>query len=54
MVALLGARAPLMLDSMLPELKLAERPHLLRLIAARGEVEATYLAAEQRIVGRGF
>lgn len=54
MAALLGARSPLMLDSMLPELKLAERPHLQRLIAARAEVEAAYLAAEQRVVGRGF
>lgn len=54
MVALLGGRAPLMLDSMLPELKSAERPHLARLIAKRVAVEAAYLAAEERIVARGF
>ena len=45
MVALLGGRAPLMLDSMLPELKLAQRPHLARLIAARADVEAAYQRA---------
>ena len=54
MVALLGARAPLMLDAMLPELKVAQRPHLSRLIEARGEVEAALLAAEERVVARGF
>ena len=54
MVALLGARSPLMLDSMLPELKLAQRPHLIRLIEARAEVEAAYVAAEERIAARGF
>jgi len=54
MVALLGTRAPLMLDSMLPELKLAELPHLSRLIAERSAVEAAYVAAEERIAARGF
>ncbi len=54
MVALLGARSPLMLDSMLPELKLAEKPHLRRLIEDRTAVEAAYLAAEERVVARGF
>ena len=53
-VALLGERSPLLLDSMLPELKQAERPHLLRLIELRAAVEAAYLAAEQRIAARGF
>ena len=53
-VALLGSRAPLMLDSMLPELKSAERPHLRRLIEQRAAVEAAYLAAETRVVERGF
>ncbi len=54
MVALLGARSPLMLDSMLPSLKVAQRPHLIRLIEARVEVEAAYVAAEERIAARGF
>ena len=53
-VDLLGARSPLMLDSMLPELKVAERPHLARLIEARAEVETAYRTAEERIVARGF
>ncbi len=54
-VALLGARAPLMLDSMLPELKSAERPLLAtadRALAARSK--RLMPAAEERIVGRGF
>ena len=53
-VALLGARAPLMLDSMLPELKSAQRPHLRRLIEERTAVEAAFLAAEERVLARGF
>jgi uncharacterized protein YllA (UPF0747 family) len=53
-VALLGARSPLMLDSMLPELKVAQRPYLVRLIEARAEVEAAYQTAEEHIVAHGF
>ena len=53
-VALLGGRAPLMLDSMLPELKAAQRPHLRRLIEERAAVETAYVAAEDRVVARGF
>jgi bacillithiol synthase len=53
-VALLGGRAPLMLDSTLPELKAAERPWLATLIARRAEVEAAYAAADERVVARGF
>jgi bacillithiol synthase len=53
-IALLGARAPLMLDSMLPELKVAERPLLATLIARRAEVEAAYAAADTRVLARGF
>ncbi|MEO8198489.1 MAG: bacillithiol biosynthesis BshC [Thermoanaerobaculia bacterium] len=54
MVALLGGRAPLLLDSMLPELKVAERPHLARLVEQRAAVEAAYAAAEARVLARGF
>ena len=54
MIALLGGRAPLMLDSMLPELKAAERPLLGILIARRAEVEAAYAAADERVLARGF
>lgn len=54
MVHLLGARAPLFLDAQLPELKAAERPHLLRLIRERAALEAAYRAADSRIEARGF
>jgi bacillithiol synthase len=54
MIGLLGGRAPLMLDSMLPELKAAQRPHLRRLIEQREAVEAAYVAAESRVLARGF
>ncbi len=53
-VALLGARAPLMLDSMLPELKAAERPFLHRLVDRRAAVEEASAAADTRILARGF
>ena len=53
-VALLGARAPLMLDSMLPELKIAERPLLRALVERRVAVEEALVAAEGRILARGF
>ncbi len=53
-VALLGARAPLMLDSMLPELKAAERPFLRRLVEQRAAVEEASAAADARVLARGF
>lgn len=53
-VALLGARSPLMLDSMLPELKIAERPLLRLLVERRTAVEAAFAAAEARVLARGF
>lgn len=54
MTATLGARSPLLVDSMLPELKLAQRAHLRRLIERRQEVEAAYLAAESAVAARGY
>ncbi|MEO8276487.1 MAG: bacillithiol biosynthesis cysteine-adding enzyme BshC [Thermoanaerobaculia bacterium] len=54
MVALLGERSPLMLDAMLPELKVAERPWLRTLIERRQEVEEALIVAEDRVVARGF
>ncbi len=54
MIALLGARSPLLLDSMLPELKVAERPFLATLIARRAEVEEAYAVADARVLARGF
>ena len=53
-VATLGARAPLFVDSMLPELKVAQRPHLRRLIERRDEVERAISGAEAAVVGRGY
>jgi bacillithiol biosynthesis cysteine-adding enzyme BshC len=54
LVATLGERAPLCVDSMLPELKVAERPHLRRLVERRAEVEAAYAAAEAAVETRGY
>ena len=51
---LLGERAPLLLDSLLPELKSAEAPFHARLIERRAEVEAALAAAESRLAARGF
>ena len=53
-VATLGGRAPLFVDSMLPELKRAERPHLRRLVERRAEVDAAYAAAEAAIIAGGY
>ncbi|HMB52154.1 MAG TPA: bacillithiol biosynthesis cysteine-adding enzyme BshC, partial [Thermoanaerobaculia bacterium] len=53
MVGLLGERCPLLLDSMLPAVKTAQRPWLARLVERRHEVEAAYAAADAEIEGRG-
>jgi bacillithiol biosynthesis cysteine-adding enzyme BshC len=53
-VALLGARAPLYLDALLPELKAAERPHLARLVERRQAHAEAVARAEQRVVAGGF
>ena len=54
MVATLGARSPLLVDSMLPELKTAQRPHLRRLVERRVEVDAAYAAAEAAVEKKGY
>ncbi len=54
MVHLLGPRAPLMLDSMLPELKRQQQPWLRRLVDRRREVDAALLAADREIEARGY
>jgi bacillithiol biosynthesis cysteine-adding enzyme BshC len=54
MVATLGERAPLMLDSMLPELKRAERPHLLHLVTRRDELETAFSGREKQLGERGL
>lgn len=51
LVHLLGARAPLLVDSMLPELKAAQRPWLERLVDRRQEVAAA-LAAREEVIER--
>ena len=54
LVAILGARSPLLLDSMLPALKAAQRPWLRLLVEGREEVEALFAEREARIQGRGY
>lgn len=51
---MLGARCPLMLDSMLPELKSAQRPWLRRLVEERAEVDAAFTEREREIREAGF
>lgn len=51
--ALLGEHTPLLMDSMLSEVKAQSRPHLTRLVERRGEVEAAYAAADREIEERG-
>ncbi|HEX2162953.1 MAG TPA: bacillithiol biosynthesis cysteine-adding enzyme BshC, partial [Thermoanaerobaculia bacterium] len=54
MVELAGERCPLLLDALLPALKVAERPHLARLVERRREVEEALAAADDAIARRGF
>ncbi|MGE0640769.1 MAG: bacillithiol biosynthesis cysteine-adding enzyme BshC [Thermoanaerobaculia bacterium] len=54
LVATLGGRSPLLVDSMLPELKRAQEPHLRRLIERRTEVEAAFQQAERATEERGY
>ncbi len=53
MVSALGERAPLMLDSMLPEVKGLQRPILERLVERREELAAAQTAADAEIERRG-
>jgi len=54
MVDAFGARSPLLVDALLPELKRAERPHLARLVEARAELERGFACRERRLGQRGF
>lgn len=54
MAEMLGERCPLLVDSMLPELKAAERPWLVRLVEGRAEVDLALRAREEEITGRGY
>jgi len=53
-LALLGERAPLYLDSMLPELKAAEGPHLAALVDRRAELDSALARREAEIARRGL
>jgi len=54
MVQILGERAPLMLDSMLAELKMLEQPFLERLVSRRVEVEEALASGDRRLEERGY
>ncbi|MEM7353920.1 MAG: bacillithiol biosynthesis cysteine-adding enzyme BshC [Acidobacteriota bacterium] len=54
MAAALGERAPLMLDSMLPEVKQLQRPWLQRLVDQRQEVAAAQASADAAVQSRGY
>ena len=53
MAHLAGGRCPLLLDAMLPAVKTAEQPWLVRLVDARDEVEAAFARADAAVEGRG-
>lgn len=53
MVKILGDRAPLFLDAMLPELKDAQAPYLRRLVEERQALDASYSARDTEIERRG-
>jgi bacillithiol biosynthesis cysteine-adding enzyme BshC len=53
-VHLLGERAPLILDAMLPEVKQAQRPWLRRLVEERAPLDEGFAAASRALEGAGF
>ncbi len=53
LAATFGGRAPLLLDAQLPELKQAERPHLVRLVERRAELARAVAEREAAILARG-
>jgi bacillithiol biosynthesis cysteine-adding enzyme BshC len=53
LVAVLGDRAPLVVDALLPELKRAERPILRAFVEQRHALDQATAAAEQRLVAAG-
>ena len=54
MIWLLGERAPLLLDSMLPALKKAQKPWMRQLLERRSDVARALAEAEERIKGAGY
>lgn len=53
-VHLMGARSPLLLDSMLPAVKQAQKPWLSAFVERRGEVESVLAAASAAVADRGY
>lgn len=53
LVAVLGARAPLVVDALLPELKRAERSILRAFVEQRHELDQATVAAEGRLIAAG-
>lgn len=54
LVSILGERSPLLLDSMLPALKQAQRPWLRRLVDGRHEISALFAERDAAIEARGY
>lgn len=54
MIHFLGDRTPLLLDSMLPEVKEAQAATLRRLVEERQPLEAAYAAKDEEIEARGY
>jgi bacillithiol biosynthesis cysteine-adding enzyme BshC len=54
LVATFGARAPLVVDALEPELKRAEAPHLAALVERRRELGEAFAAREREVERRGF
>lgn len=54
MVEILGEATPLLMDSMLSEVKTAQRPVLRKLVAERRALEDGYAAADTEIEDRGY
>ena len=54
LVSLLGERTPLLMDSMLPEVKRLQRPWLRRIVEQRAEFDAALTAREEDIQARGL
>jgi bacillithiol biosynthesis cysteine-adding enzyme BshC len=51
---LLGGRCPLLMDAMLPAVKVAQRPWLRRVVERRRQIEAAFAERDEMITGRGY
>ena len=54
LVELLGERCPLLLDAMLPAVKVAQQPLLEQFVARRAAIEEAFVARDGQIEARGF